>query len=54
MATVVAVYMKRKKEIKPSFQSKVFCVAFLFSPCFGVLFSKIGRIKLDAVWVKVN
>ena len=65
MATVVAVYIKRKEEIKPSSQSKVsgmkgnllssmFCVAFLLSPCFRVLFSKIGRIKLDAVWVEVN
>ena len=62
MATQVAVNIKRKKEIKLSSRSKVsgmkwnllslmLCLDFCLSPCFRVLFSKIGRIKLDAVWV---
>ena len=64
MANVVVVNIKRKKEIELSSQSKlsgmnwnmlrlVFFWTFV-CPCHTVLFSKIGRIKLDAVWVAVN
>ena len=57
---------KGKKEIKLSFQSKVsgikwnllssmFGLDFFFlNPCFRVLFSKIGKHELVALWVAVN
>jgi len=64
MENLVVVNIKRKKEIELSSQSKLsgmnwnmLSLVFFWTfvcPCNTVLFSKIGRIKLDAVWVAVN
>ena len=61
LATVEAVNIKRRKEIKPSSQGKVSgkkwnllrlisCLDFFVL----ALLSKMGRIKLDAGWADVN